>query len=42
MPNFHDYCLVGGIVRPVSGGAPCYFCSPTSFLRRPLFWLEII
>ncbi len=42
MPNFHDYGLVGGIVRPVSGGAPCYFCSPTSFLRRPLFWLEII
>ncbi|MEO0515676.1 MAG: AMP-binding protein [Cyanobacteria bacterium P01_A01_bin.116] len=42
LPPYHDMGLIGGILQPLYGGYPVTLMSPTSFLRRPLRWLEAI
>ncbi|MGB7922992.1 MAG: MupA/Atu3671 family FMN-dependent luciferase-like monooxygenase, partial [Pyrinomonadaceae bacterium] len=42
LPIFHDMGLIYGVLQPVYNGFPCYLMSPTSFLQRPLRWLEAI
>jgi len=42
MPYFHDYGLIEGLLMPLYIGAPCYFMSPVTFIRRPIRWLEAI
>ncbi len=41
-PHYHDQGLFGNIIHPLFLGATCVLLSPDSFLRRPLFWLEVI
>ncbi|MGW5918162.1 fatty acyl-AMP ligase [Nocardia fluminea] len=41
-PFFHDQGLIGNVLQPVYVGATCIQMSPTSFIRRPLRWLEAI
>src|SRR5579871_3166828 len=42
LPYFHDYGLVSGIIAPLYAGIPAWLMKPSSFLRRPLSWLEAI
>jgi acyl-CoA synthetase (AMP-forming)/AMP-acid ligase II/acyl carrier protein len=42
LPHYHDMGLVGGILQPLFVGMPCLLLSPSSFLKRPLSWLEAI
>ena len=42
LPPYHDMGLIGGILQPLYGGYPVRLLSPTSFLRRPVRWLEAI
>lgn len=42
LPAYHDMGLIGGILTPLSVGGTSYLLSPTSFLRRPLRWLELL
>ncbi|TCJ95026.1 fatty acyl-AMP ligase [Nocardia alba] len=41
-PFFHDQGLIGNVLQPVYVGATCIQMSPTTFIRRPLRWLEAI
>lgn len=40
LPPHHDMGLIGGVVVPAVSEIPVLLMSPTSFLRRPLKWLE--
>jgi acyl-CoA synthetase (AMP-forming)/AMP-acid ligase II len=42
LPPYHDMGLIGGILQPLFGGFPVTLMSPTSFLMRPLRWLQTI
>ncbi|MEO1336627.1 MAG: AMP-binding protein, partial [Myxococcota bacterium] len=42
LPPFHDMGLIGGILQPVFLGAQTIVMPPTSFIQRPLRWLEAI
>ena len=42
MPHFHDAGLVGGLLRPLYAGIPCYVMSPLALMKQPIRWLEII
>jgi acyl-CoA synthetase (AMP-forming)/AMP-acid ligase II/acyl carrier protein len=42
LPHFHDMGLVGGILMPLCVGFPVTLMSPSSFIRRPIRWLEAI
>jgi acyl-CoA synthetase (AMP-forming)/AMP-acid ligase II len=42
LPAYHDMGLIGGILTPLFVGATSYLLAPTTFLRRPLRWLELI
>lgn len=42
LPHFHDMGLIGGILMPLCVGFPVTLMSPSSFIRRPLRWLETI
>jgi acyl-CoA synthetase (AMP-forming)/AMP-acid ligase II len=42
LPIFHDMGLILGILMPVYTGYPVYLMAPTSFLQRPLRWLQAI
>jgi natural product biosynthesis luciferase-like monooxygenase protein len=42
LPVYHDMGLIGGVLQPLYGGFPCALISPTSFLQRPVRWLEAI
>ena len=42
LPAFHDMGLTNGIIQPVYKGGPCYLMPPTSFLMRPVRWLQAI
>ena len=42
LPAFHDMGLTNGIVQPVYKGRPCYLMPATSFLMRPVRWLQAI
>ena len=40
LPAYHDMGLIDGIVQPLYGGFTCYVMPQTSFLQRPLRWLQ--
>jgi acyl-CoA synthetase (AMP-forming)/AMP-acid ligase II len=40
LPLYHDMGLMSGLVLPLMLGAPGYLISPSTFLARPLTWLE--
>lgn len=42
LPHFHDFGLVYGIIQPVYQGFPCVLMAPTSFIQRPIRWLQAI
>lgn len=42
LPPYHDMGLIGGILQPLFGGFPVTLMAPTSFLMRPLRWLQTI
>ncbi|MEM9659992.1 MAG: fatty acyl-AMP ligase, partial [Planctomycetota bacterium] len=42
LPAYHDMGLIGGILTPLYVGGTSYLTAPTTFLRRPLSWLELI
>lgn len=42
LPPFHDMGLIGCIITPMVVGFPCHLMAPSTFLRRPLRWLELI
>ena len=42
LPAYHDMGLIGGILTPLHMGGRSVLMSPTSFLQRPLRWLEAI
>ena len=42
LPPYHDMGLIGGILEPLYGGHPVVLMQPTSFLKRPLKWLQTI
>jgi len=42
LPTFHDMGLIYGVLQPLYNGIPCYMMSPTSFMERPLNWLQAI
>jgi acyl-CoA synthetase (AMP-forming)/AMP-acid ligase II/acyl carrier protein len=42
LPAYHDMGLIGGILTPLYMGGRSVLMSPTSFLQRPLRWLEAI
>ena len=42
LPAYHDMGLIGGILTPLFVGGTSYLMSPTTFLRRPLRWLELM
>jgi acyl-CoA synthetase (AMP-forming)/AMP-acid ligase II/acyl carrier protein len=42
LPHFHDMGLIGGILMPLCIGFPVTLMSPSSFVRRPIRWLETI
>ncbi len=42
LPAYHDMGLIGGILTPIYVGGTSYLIPPTSFLRRPQSWLELL
>ncbi|MEQ9357568.1 fatty acyl-AMP ligase [Coleofasciculus chthonoplastes] len=42
LPMFHDMGLIYGILQPLYHGFPCYLIAPTSFMQKPIGWLEAI
>jgi len=42
LPAYHDMGLIGGILTPIYVGGTSYLMGPTTFLRRPLRWLEVL
>ncbi|MGB7325903.1 MAG: AMP-binding protein [Rubripirellula sp.] len=42
LPFFHDMGLIGGILAPLYIGGRTVLMSPTSFLQRPIRWLQAI
>jgi acyl-CoA synthetase (AMP-forming)/AMP-acid ligase II len=42
LPHFHDMGLIGQLLHPIFVGGSCVFMAPTTFLRRPVRWLEAI
>jgi acyl-CoA synthetase (AMP-forming)/AMP-acid ligase II len=42
IPHFHTMGILGGILQPPYGGLSGVLMSPTSFLQRPLRWIEAI
>jgi 8-amino-7-oxononanoate synthase len=42
LPPYHDMGLIGTILGPMYGGCPATLMAPATFLRQPLFWLEVI
>jgi len=42
LPTFHDMGLIYGILQPLYHGFPCYLMSPTSFIQKPICWLQAI
>lgn len=42
LPAYHDMGLIDGIVQPLYGGFTGYVMPQTSFLQRPLRWLQAI
>ena len=42
MPLFHDFGLIGFVIYPLFLGSTTTLLSPTSFMRRPVRWLQAI
>ncbi|MBF6169901.1 type I polyketide synthase [Nocardia blacklockiae] len=42
LPPYHDMGLLGGLVSPIYSGIPVVVISPMTFIRDPLYWLEVI
>lgn len=42
LPAYHDMGLIGGILTPLYVGGTSTLIAPTTFLRRPQRWLELI
>jgi len=42
LPVYHDMGLIGMIFQPLFVGNPCVLISPTTFLQRPVRWLQAI
>ena len=42
LPAYHDMGLIDGIIQPLFGGFTGYVMPQTSFLQRPLRWLQAI
>ncbi|HEX4412884.1 MAG TPA: AMP-binding protein, partial [Lacipirellulaceae bacterium] len=42
LPAYHDMGLIGGVLTPLYMGGRSVLMSPTSFLQRPLRWLQAI
>ncbi len=42
LPPYHDMGLIGGVLQPIYAGFPVCLMSPTSFLLRPVRWLQSI
>jgi acyl-CoA synthetase (AMP-forming)/AMP-acid ligase II len=41
-PLHHDQGLIGNVLNPLYIGALCVLMAPTTFVQRPLLWLEAI
>ncbi len=42
LPAYHDMGLIGGILCPLYSGGSCHLLAPTTFLRSPIRWLELL
>lgn len=42
LPMYHDLGLIGGMLQTVFDGATSDWIPPSTFLRRPMSWLELI
>lgn len=42
LPHYHDMGLIGTILYPLSLGTSCHVMAPSTFLQRPIRWLEAI
>lgn len=42
LPFFHDMGLIGKVLQPLYLGITCILMPPSSFLKKPLRWLEVI
>ena len=42
LPMHHDMGLVGGVLNPLCNGYHSTFMSPSSFIKWPLRWLQVI
>lgn len=42
LPVYHDMGLIGTVLHPVYMGLSCVLMAPTTFIRRPMAWLEAI
>ncbi|MFE2293850.1 AMP-binding protein [Streptomyces sp. NPDC059452] len=42
LPHFHDYGQIGSILLPVYAGCHSVLMAPTTFVRRPVRWLQAI
>lgn len=42
LPPYHDMGLIGSMLQPLYAGFSATFMSPTSFLKRPVRWLQAI
>lgn len=42
LPMHHDMGLMGGVLQPLYLGRPMILMSPTSFIQKPIRWLQAI
>lgn len=42
LPTFHDMGLIQGTLVPFAAGWSSAYCSPISFMRTPLIWLQLM
>jgi long chain fatty acid CoA FadD26 len=42
LPLYHDLGLIFGVCGPILGGLSAVLLSPTSFLRRPACWMQLL
>jgi acyl-CoA synthetase (AMP-forming)/AMP-acid ligase II len=42
LPHYHDMGLIGMLLQPLFSRANLVFCSPVSFVMRPVLWLQMI
>ncbi|MEM9243093.1 MAG: MupA/Atu3671 family FMN-dependent luciferase-like monooxygenase [Pseudomonadota bacterium] len=42
LPPYHDMGLIGGILFPIYTKMPIVLLAPTTFIKQPLLWLDLI